>query len=228
MKRMYSLCLLLYATHVHAQFVKSVGVSIGTTVASQEWFYKLSGQTVLKDYAQGNFLSVNAELLKGKFLTIVTEVAYAQKGCREGLPDVFIRLPKYFSTYRTYDTRFNYLSSSVLLKARMENGKWIPYCFGGARMDYQLSYSSDYNFKALEEFMNEKIWGMDLGFGLEYKILHGGVSAEFRHHYDFDPLLDMPNSDARSGLAVQNNAYIFNIGIKYYFRNPKRIPVKPV
>lgn len=211
-----------------AQFVKNVGVNIGTTVASQAWHYKLSNTTILKDYAQGNYCSVSAEFLKGKLLTIITEVAYTQKGCREGLPEIWLRLPNYFSTYRTYDTRFNYISSSLLLKARVENRNWIPFCFGGPRLDYQLSYASDYDFKAVEQYMNEKIWGLDFGFGLEYKILHGGVSAEFRHHYDFDNLLDIPNSDTYSGLQVRNNAYIFNIGIKYYFKNPKRITVKPV
>lgn len=211
-----------------AQFVKNIGINIGTTVASQAWHYKLSQNTVLKDYAQGNFCSVSAEFLKGKLLTVITEVAYTQKGCREGLPEMWLRLPNYFSTYRTYDTRFNYISSSLVLKARVENRNWIPFCFAGPRLDYQLSYASDYNFKAVEKYMNEKIWGLDFGFGLEYKILRGGVSAEFRHHYDFDNLLDIPYSDTYSGLQVRNNAYIFNIGIKYYFKNPRRISVKPV
>ena len=222
----FLLCLLILP-HADAQFVKAVGLNIGTTIANQSWRNIRGDQVLRKDYAQGTYASMNAEFLKGKYLTIVTEFEYAQKGCREGLPVVIINLPKGFSTYKIFDTRFNYFSSALVIKLRFENRFWIPYVFGGGRLDKLISYSSDINFQPLEKYMNEKIWGMDYGFGAEYKFSIGGVSAEFRHHYDFDNLLDVPYSDNYSGLEVKNNAYIFNIGIKYYFKNKKRIIVKP-
>ena len=229
MKRIFiQLLLFMAARAADAQFVKGIGIRLGTTVADQAWHYKLSNITQLKDYAQGTYCSLSAEFFKGKYFTVITEAAYAQKGCKEGLPNALVSLPKNYSTYKTYDTRFNYFSGSIMLKARFENAFWIPYGFIGPRMDYQLSYTSDYNYKPLEKYMNEKIWGLDYGFGIEYKINNGGVSAEFRHHYDFDKLLDVPYSDSYPGLEVKNNAYIFSLGIKFYFKNPKRIYVKPV
>jgi len=229
MKRFVGILILFsIGFNVEGQFVKSIGIKIGTTLANQTWQNKFSSNILLKDYADGTFGALNVEFLKGNNFTIITEVQYTQKGCREGLPQVKINLPKGYSTYRAFDTRFNYISSSVLLKARFENRTWIPYCFLGPRLDYLLSYTSDYDFKTLEKYMNEKIWGLDYGFGLEYKMGIGGVSAEFRHHYDFDNMLDVPYSDNYSGLEVKNNAYIFNIGIKYYFKKRNGINLKNV
>jgi len=215
------------ATVADAQFVKGIGIKVGTTIANQVWHYTMYNSSLLKEYAQGTFCSVNAEFLKGKNFTFITEVAYSQKGCEEGLPDLFLTLPANYSTYRIYDTRFNYLSSSILLKARFENVHWIPYGFVGPRLDYQLSYASDFNFKPLEIYMNKNIWGIDYGLGIEYKIFRGGVSAEFRHHFDFDNMLEVPTADNHPEIQVKSNAYIFNLGIKYYFKNPKKISVKP-
>jgi len=125
-------------------------------------------------------------------------------------------MPEGDGTYKIYDTKFNYLTFCPLFKVKYQTIHWTPYALLGIRMDYQLSYQSDFYLQAIDSNFKKTIFGLTSGAGIEYKIKNVGINMEFQYHYDLTKLMDTPSSTTNTGGTINNNAYIISIGIKYY------------
>ncbi len=114
--------------------------------------------------------------------------------------------------------RFSYVYLSPMFKVRKEFGGFVPYVFIGPRLDYQLDYPSDLFSKESATYFNDFIFGMTYGLGIEYMFGSFGVGLIFQNQYDFTLAYHHELEDGYiSGLDIKNNAFILDLGLKFYF-----------
>ncbi len=199
------------------QVIKCIGIKGGVSVANQTWHFKSIDETLNKENGQGFYGAVSLEFLKSKYFSLTTDFGYCAKGNTEKVLNTTIDMPEGDGTYETFDTKFNYLTFSPMLRMRYETTHFIPYALLGLRMDYQLSYESDFNYQLIEDEFNKTIWGANFGAGLEYKFKQCGIFIEGQYQYDFSNVLDIPASANNTGIEVKNQAFVICAGLKYYF-----------
>lgn len=209
---------LLTVTLVSGQVIQSFGIKSGLSIANQTWYYKSLNLTLKKHYRQGFYSVVTLDFLQSKYFNITTDIGYCQKGNREKIANTTVNMPEGDGTYKNYDTKFNYFTFSPLLKVKYQTTHWTPYALMGFRLDYQLSYQSDFYLQAIDSNFHKTIFGLSSGAGLEYKIKNVGINTEFQYHYDLTKLMDTPSSATNAGLAINNKTFIINIGLKYYLQ----------
>lgn len=201
---MIVLCSFLLGT-AHAQFVKSIGLKGGVVWANQNW--DLSG------YSEGDYnyrvdfhIAANAEFFQHKYVSLLAQGGYIRKGHQ--------------SEWNNWESNFvcSYLYFAPMLKARINIDKFIPYLFIGPRVDFYLSHQDNgvlYYDERLTDNMENFIFGLHYGLGFEYLIGSIGIVTTFTHQYDFSLAFDGGSS---LGLqSIKNNAFILDLGIKYYF-----------
>lgn len=204
---------LLTATAGNGQALKSIGFKSGVSVANQTWYYKRADETWKRDNRAGFYAAASVEFLDLKYLSLITDIGYSAKGYTEKVPGS--------TGDKTYDTKFNYFTLSPMLKVRYESTHFIPYALLGLRMDYQLSYNSDFNLKPIEKDFHKAVYGANFGAGVEYKIKQWGIFLEGQYQYDFSKVIDIPVSENNIGIGVKNDALIISAGLKYYLAKKK-------
>lgn len=202
-------------TFVNGQVLKSIGIEGGASIANQTWLLKADAKTLKTDNRVSFYGAATLEFLKLKYLSLTTDFGYCAKGHTEKIPNTTVDMPEGDGTYKTYDTKFNYFTFSPMLKARYEITHFIPYALLGLRLNYQLSYKSDFNYEQIERDFNKTVWGANFGAGVEYKIKQLGIFLEGQYQYDFTKVMDTPSSASNSGIEVKNNAFVICIGLKY-------------
>jgi opacity protein-like surface antigen len=214
MKRILILLLALTSSLIaNGQVLKSIGIKGGMSIASQNWDYSPESITMNTDSRNGFYCAASLEFLKSKYFSLTTDLGYCVKGSSEEIEFTSNDLPEGDGNHKTYDTKFNYVTLSPMLKARYETENLIPYALVGLRMDYQLSYKSDFDYQLFENDFNKTIWGANFGAGLEYNIKQFGIFVEGQYQYDFTKVLDITSGNA--GLEVKNEAIVVCIGLKY-------------
>lgn len=208
----------LTATFIQAQLVKSIALKSGIVWANQDWEWMNVSDNGIYNYNTGLHFALDAEFLHHRFLSIISEAGYIEKGMSLEHEVTHVDLPEGTGEMKTFNTNFNYLYLSPLLKARIEFGKFIPYAFIGPRADFYLSYRSDLNYDEIEENMNKVIFGMIYGLGLEYILGPVGIAMIYSQQIDFMPTLENTPPHGAGLEKIINNAFILDLGIKYYFR----------
>lgn len=202
-----------------AQFtlVKSLGIEAGLSLASQNWNYKDSHADTDISSRKGVDVMLQLEGIQIPYLSLVAEVGYIEKGCLQEVENTTAEYPEGDGTFRTIKSRFEYFTASPMLKVRKEFLNITPYVFIGPRMDVQLGYTSDIDWSPVKDSFNKTVFGLNYGLGIEYKLSKFGVSASARHQPDFGKMFDRDNGSGISGLDIQNKAFVFNLGMKYFF-----------
>ena len=217
MKRTLSTFLsFLTITLVSGQVVQSFGIKNGLSITNQTWFFKSINLTLEKDYRQGFYSVATLDFLQSKYFNITTDIGYYQNGSKEKIANTTVNMPEGDGTYKIYNTKFNYFIFSPQLKLKYQTTHWTPYALLGFRLDYQLSYYSDFNLQAIDSNFHKIIMGLTSGAGLEYKIKNIGMNLEFQYYHDFTKLIDTPSSPNNTGLLITNKIFIVSIGLKYY------------
>ncbi|MBK9049300.1 MAG: PorT family protein [Bacteroidetes bacterium] len=217
MKKTFVLFFTLATTSlVNGQVLKNLGIKGGVSIANQTWNLKSENKTLDADARNGFYGAVSLEFLKSKYLTLTTDFGYCAKGSTQKVANTTNDMPEGNGTYKTYDSKFNYFTLSPMLKARYEVSHFIPYALLGLRMDYQLSYKSDFDYEQIDNDFHKTIWGTNFGVGLEYKTKQLGFLLEGQYQYDFTKVIDTPTSSNNTGLKVNNSAFVICIGLKYY------------
>ncbi|MCK9451080.1 MAG: PorT family protein [Bacteroidales bacterium] len=224
MKKIMLLILLIVssiAQKSNAQLLKDVGIKTGICFSNQNWTYKISDRTYEKDYRTSLNLALSLEWFDNEIITLVTDVRYIQKGFQE---EKIVREPRdpEHGRYKMYKTRFDYLTFSPQLKVRKEINKVIPYVYIGPRIDYYLSYESDYDLSPLENDFKRIIVGLNYGLGISYRIKDIGISVEFTHFYDFTDVLNTQTNANMTGIIIKNNAYAIDLGINYFLKQKEK------
>ncbi len=208
----------LIVTEIDAQIIRNTGIQSGISISKQSWLYKSTNNKSIKDYRVGLNLVINCEWFDNEYFSVLTDLGYIQKGCKEKIENTTASQPEGDGTFKTYDTRFDYLTFSPKFKIRKEIKNIIPFLFIGPRLDYQLSYKSDFNYSQIENDFKKIIWGLNYGIGFEYKSGYIGIAAILQHQYDFTKIINTESSQQNTGLSIKNNAFVINLGVKYYFK----------
>lgn len=203
--------------NTNAQIIKDIGVKSGISLSSQNWIYNGTDIELKRDYRTGLNFAVNLEWFDNDYFTLITDIGYIQKGFKE---EIMMTTPDNPDSgpLKTFDTRFDYLFFSPQLKVRKEINRIIPYVFVGPRIDYQLSYNSDFNLAVIENDFEDIIFGLNYGLGIEYMLNGLGLNVEFTNFYDFTDVMNIEPAEDNPGLKINNNAFTINIGIKYYLK----------
>ncbi len=203
---------------MQAQAIKSIAVKSGIIWATQKWDYKDIDLDYSSEYRTGFHLGVSVEFLQHKYFSILTELGYTQKGYKIELPIVNPGQPEGNLGTMVLKYRFSYVYLSPMFKVRKEFGGFVPYVFIGPRLDYQLDYPSDLFSKESATYFNDFIFGMTYGLGIEYMFGSFGVGLIFQNQYDFTLAYHQePEEGYNTGFDIKNNAFIVDLGVKYYF-----------
>lgn len=215
-KILLSFLFLVLTSWAQGQWVKSLGLKSGVSMANQSWNLISANRALDTEWRNGYYGAVSLEFLKSKHLSLTTDLGYYAKGNIQNIPIATIQMPEGDGTFRTVDTRFDYLLINPMLRIRHETGRIVPYALLGFRMDYQLSYQSDLNLQPIENDFRKTLWGGNLGAGLEYKTKQFGLLLEGQYHIDFTDLVNIPPSGTNAGVEVENRAFVWCIGLRYY------------
>jgi hypothetical protein len=209
---------LLINTLANGQTIQSIGLKNGLSIATQTWQYESIAKTLEQEYRQGLYSAFTLDFLQSKYFNITTDIGYCQKGAKDKTLNTSAANPEGDGTYKYLDTKFNYFMFSPLFKAKYQINHWTSYALIGFRLDYQLSYQSDFNLKIIDKEFNKTIWGLTSGAGLEYKLKKIGINTEFQYQSDLTKLMNTKPSATNVGLEINNQAFIICLGVRYYLQ----------
>lgn len=203
MKKILLITITLFSiVDANAQFLNSVGVTVGISAGNQKFFYREPASIARKNYIVGFNASVFLECFNHDYARWVTEIQYNQKGS----------IDKRGSD--TYPNQLQYLSWNNYLKVRYEMYSIIPYVMVGPRLDYNLvqgTTSPDVVSKFLPLHVSAAVGG----------------GVEFVSYYNFKFFVEaFYNPDAMPAY-INPNLHIFNknfelrVGLKYVFDGAK-------
>ena len=202
---------LLCASISNAQLIKSYGIKVAYTSASQSLDYSTppwgwwSGTTT--SAKSGFNIAAFAEWLNIPFFSVVSQVEYDERGANA----------KYAIAggWWTTDGSLQYLSVPIMAKVTSPTGLVSPYVLVGPRADFLLAYRELGvqpwgNATSLSFYSNFKRanMGASLGVGIETgSLLSTRLLAELRYN------LDILNSYDDSNLKSRNNAIDIWLGV---------------
>lgn len=215
MKRMFWLVFLAIAILIsqsNAQLLRSYGVKLAYTSASQSFDYPHPpwpgfGPDLRR--REGLCGGIYAEWLNMPFVSIVTELDYVQRGMGQLLWVTMNDPRPLYSVIR--ENRLDYLSFPFLFRGTLPNGALSPYVFFGPRIDILLSYRDEaISGKSIYEDFKTTIWGGSAGVGVQLDTgLPEAFLLEFRYNSDF------VNSYDTDLLKVSNNAFDIWLGVAF-------------
>ena len=217
---MKNILILIFAVSpliVPAQFVKNVGLKLGGAYASQSWLYKSIKLEYRDNYRWGGFAAFGAEFLDKEYIRVNIDIGLIQKGLKEKA--IVVNSVGKVIGNQELITRFNYMFIATTGKLQYQKGSWMPYVFMGPRLDFQLSFKTNYAIAAFSGNFAKVIFGLNYGMGVQYMIDQIGMGLEISRHQDLTKVYDAPQSSTNTGLRIKNNAFTFNLVLKYYLEN---------
>jgi len=194
--------LFLCVLQSRAQFVNSLGVTIGATAANQKFKYHEPLALSRKGYVFGFNASVFLEFLSHDNVRWVSEIQYNQKGSVDKRSDA------------SYANQLQYLSWNNYLKFRYEMYRIIPYVMVGPRLDYTLvqgTSSPDVTGPFLPLHVSAAVGGgLELVSFTNFKLFVEGF-----YNPDIMPAYISPP------LHINNKAFELRVGLKYEFAGRK-------
>jgi hypothetical protein len=203
MKKLITLTFFFLAVlSADAQFINSLGVTIGGTAANQKFKLREPASISRKSYIFGFNAGIFLECMSHDNVRWVTEIQYNQKGSTDRRTDI------------AYTNRLTYLSWNNYLKFRYEMYRIIPYVMVGPRLDYNLSQGTS----------SPEITGPFLPLHVSAAV---GGGLEFVSYSNFKFLVEafynpdiMPAYIAPAA-HINNKAIELRIGLKYEFAGQK-------
>jgi hypothetical protein len=188
------------------------GIKGGETVTDQTWeVVPRFAHSVVIDSRKGINLGVFAEFSEDKYVGIVAEINYRQKGANISLVYTGRDTSGLIVVPKNLEHKLTYLNISLLGKVKYEFPYITPYLITGLKTDYQLSNKledEDLGFIATES--SKQIWGLVLGGGFELRdLLPVVILGEFRYEFDFNKIY------AEDQFQFKTNTFEFRIGIKF-------------
>lgn len=213
--KLLTFILIIIVQYSSGQVIESIGIKGGISFSNQTYEYKTTGFTDKYDYKVGIYSVFSAELFKGKFLSLSTDLGFVQKGMQKKIEETTAEFPEGTGEYTTFKTTYGYVSLSPMLKGFYNFDRFTTYALIGPRIDYEVMYESNINTEVVNE-TNKLILGVTYGVGAEYKIKKFGIILECLGHPDFTAILDQKASENNIGLKITGNSYIITTGLKYH------------
>lgn len=212
-KLLFLLILILSVNQSDAQILKSYGLKVALTSATQIYNYSYPpwpgfGPDVKRRI--GFNVALYAEWLNLPIVSIVSQMEYAQRGMGEEISITTASSPEPIRT-EIRDKRLDYLSIPILAKLSFPIGIVTAYALIGPRIDFLLGYHDEFivGNSIYEDFKN-KMLGGSLGCGFSFiDLLPTTLSIEFRYNIDFDDSYDT------NLLKVRNSAYDIWLGVAF-------------
>jgi hypothetical protein len=201
----------LYST---AQVVTNIGIKGGLSFATMTYNFETVGIVGTYDYKTGVYTALTAELFKGKFLSLTTDLGFVQKGMKQKIPVTSPEFPDGNGDYRIWKIARNYVSFSPMLKGFYSFNKLTTYALLGPRLDLTVT-DSQLPYSTMQSKTHKFILGFNYGAGAEYKIGKFAILLECMGHPNLTPVMDQESLDGNSSLKVTGNAYIVTAGLKY-------------
>jgi len=206
------LCLCLLPCLAQAQLIRSFGLKVGTTAASQDWQFAPYAGFIDPLTRWGLDVGGFVEWLDIPVFSISSELHYVQKGFRVQwpipAPDDVVGRGNYGAA--TESPRLDYLSVLLLAKARLAAGSTFLYIIAGPRLDSYLSTREGGEFDDVLKQVRSHELGVTVGLGCEATQLGPlNLGAEIR----YSPTLQ--DSYTTSRLTVRNHSFEMLVVLSY-------------
>jgi hypothetical protein len=192
------LVIVCFALQSRAQFVNSIGVTVGVGAGNQKFYFHDPVSISRKKYIVGFNASVFGEFFSHDNLRWVTEIQYDQKGSIDKQPE------------GNYGNSLQYLSWNNYLKIRYEMYSIIPYIMVGPKLEYRLSQAES-SPAAQGPFLPLHVSGA-FGGGLEFVSYS---NFKFLVEAFYNP--DLMPAYISSPVHVKNKNIELRVGVKYEF-----------
>ena len=203
MKKIFSLIIILsFVFQCKAQFVNSIGLTVGVSAGNQKFFFYDPPAISNKKYIVGFNASVFGEFFTHDYARWVTEIQYDQKGSVDREPN------------QTYPNQLQYLSWNNYLKLRYEMYSIIPYIMVGPKLEYRLVQSTTSPAIAAP-FLPVHVSGA-FGGGLEFVSF---INFKFLVEAFYNP--DLMPAEVQPGMYIKNKNIELRVGVKYEFKGRK-------
>lgn len=211
MKRSLVLFLFLVSAPLFAQL--NYGVKAGLTSSDQTWEFtpKFARNGQIDSKSTIN-LGVFAEYSDAKYVSVIAEINYRQKGAKIYLEYTGRDTSGNVVVPKNIDNKIGYLNVTLLGKFRYPLLPFFtPYLCAGLKSDYQISNKfddEDLGFLATES--TKQIMGAVIGGGFEIKdLLPVVLLAEVRYEFDFNNLYVQDN------FKFKNKTLEFRLGVRF-------------
>ena len=191
---------------VQAQIINNYGVKLG--IISSDLSYNNFPTTLETERKLGFIGGAFVEWFNYPIFSMITQIEYAQKGSSYEIVVTGENDPTPIGI-KTYNNNLYYISLPVYVKAKITMSSLIPYVFAGARADFLLGYSTEFDSTIFSKFKNTTFGGV-LGFGIE-PLLDIPLNPFLEFRYDFD----FTNSYDENGMTIKNNAFDILIGVSF-------------
>jgi len=191
---------------VQAQIINNYGVKLG--IISSDLSYNNFPTTLETERKLGFIGGAFVEWFNYPIFSMITQIEYAQKGSSYEIVVTGENDPTPIGI-KTYNNNLYYISLPVYVKAKITMSSLIPYVFAGARADFLLGYSTEFDSLIFSKFKNTAFGGV-LGFGIE-PLLDIPLNPFLEFRYDFD----FTNSYDENGMTIKNNAFDILIGVSF-------------
>ncbi len=192
----------LFFVQAKAQFVNSIGVTVGVSAGNQKFYFYEPVAISRKKYIVGFNASVFGEFFSHDYARWVTEIQYDQKGSIDKQPN------------QNYPNKLQYLSWNNYLKLRYEMYSVIPYIMIGPKLEYNLVQSTTSPAIAAP-FLPIHVSGA-FGGGVEFVSY---TNFKFLVEAFYNP--DMMPAEVQPGLHIKNKNIELRVGLKYEFGGKK-------
>ncbi|MFL5765428.1 MAG: outer membrane beta-barrel protein [Bacteroidia bacterium] len=199
MKKLFTYSFLLcFLIQGKAQFVNSIGITVGVGAGNQKFLYTDPVGISRKKYIAGFNASVFGEFFSHDYIRWVTEIQYDQKGSIDKRPE------------GNYGNSLQYLSWNNYAKIRYEMYNVIPYVMIGPKLEYRLT-QAETSPDATGAFKPLHV-SAALGGGLEFVSY---TNFKFFVEAFYNP--DVSSAYVTPPLRIRNKNIELRVGLKYEF-----------
>ncbi|MCK4537354.1 MAG: PorT family protein [Candidatus Krumholzibacteria bacterium] len=155
----------------------------------------------------GLHIGIFGEWLDLPMFSLLTEVAYVQRGMKNDVLDIGD------DSMIEKDNRIDYLSISVLPKYKISLIAASIYIAAGPRIDYKLRVADDtiWAEDEAEDYLKDVNIGGDIALGIDFN----RFSGEFRYSRDFTSCFDNEGLEGAEPVDVINSSFGFLFGISF-------------
>lgn len=201
---------LLGVFSVNAQFLYSLGLSLGASYGKEHWSNEQPGTQ--EKYIPGLNVAAFAEFFKGPYVQWRSEFLYNQLGTKEVVMG------------NSYTNHTNYVSFDNYLKINVPQYNFVPYFLIGPRIEYLVTRDAAVFTDVIDRMPSVHI-SAAAGIGVS-KICFTHVKPFIEFFYNRDITPSFNGHSLYSGFPETIYSYNFElrIGLKYVFKAKEKCP----